>query len=1629
MEIKDDALTSFELPSLPEHHVSRSNYVRFVYDRLNKDNRVLIVKGPDGTGKSTFLNEFVRSYPDRTLSFFIGSDMLSSSPYIFLSEMCEQMEDLLSLQRSQINNDVSFTQRKEYYSTLYHQLVKTSRQKKISFFFVVDGLDFITDKGNETSIINLLPFDAQEGIYLIASSQIDTQLPFEHDSLSLPNFSQAETANYLNDLCLSDEKLNEIYSACDGLPGYLAELRREIYLMVPIDRVLFNLPKGYKSLLERNWKHQRIADDHFALDLISLLSCSDLPLSINDLSRITGKEPDLIFEKLSHIYLFIIENFEKPIKFISDAHKKFAGEKVISRKSGSEALIINFLENTPYERKTVQYLPVLYYRARNFDKLMNLINNEYLSRTLQTERDLDLIINNTRFVANNAYEQNDPENLYKYSIIGSILNSMLINTKYEGEVDALLALDDHQTAILIANKAVLPEDRLQLLVKICWDLKKKNLSIPDTILTDIDQLILEIKPSRKIRDRILEIAADLFHFNQNSAMNLINKFGSSVDGKIMDLLLLLLSIKLEDEPSTVDILSSKISDESIKNIVQVNSPIIGNLEVEQLIAKVEQINDHSAKLYMLRSWCNINRKNPKAFRVVVYACELLTSSIEFTLPMRHLRQIAEPLQSCDDESIQEIIDRIDILKNTAIENPISEKIRLELLLAAVETRIGNKNGYYRLHNTYSRLEDIIDLDIKCYCLSRFLISVPEIFPNDNEFIENIEQRLLIDFTELVNNSADQYEITKHIIRAVTSVNPYLAKEFAGKLNTQSNRDNAYNDILKVYIDANSSNISFDYIKSIIDSISQSEKKNWAIVLILRILSEQKSIGCIIEARKLLDSVMGFKNPQIQCFAYVYISKLYFEAGDISTANSFLDLMINAWEEIDDRWSQIEICYTLLTIIKKDAPQFSKKFILKNNEYKSNTPLAEANIVEIYINTIRLIIRLLPDMLKNKNYPIIITKLVDYIKQIPSLSTQAILYCDIALILYSLGQQSDAESIMKEKIIDCLESIQDQEEKAQTIMHIAPVLFKYSLEYFEGEINSVSPGKKEQAYLRVIKYLLSGRNPDDPVDMDKLIIEIDYPKILQVCTMIEKLESDWAIFSSIDMLINQLCKPDPKKEYQETCILIEKHALIIIKKLIEIINKKLPDKDNILHEGYKIVCLSMLVRLKACYKNKMRATADWTIIPPSAELIRMTEAISNIADKAFIFAQIAPNIGFESMKLASDILEKSKAWIFQTKNIIDRINRLIALAEAWKKLNDIKSSKIFLQEALTITSMESQDTSYDEQIGAILELAHSIDPEYASSLTSSIQNPVIRERQNQSLQAKSLQNKPNEISNEQLGDDIHGLLNEAAFRLLKSFCSGRGYQQSDKVICDWLIKCNDASYDDVYNVYLWFIENNIMLNQRLNSSAMERTFNDLADCLHLIMDIGSILTRVKENRKSYLSPLSNIEVDSYPITSLDVRSQVEQWLANYDGERIKIYDAYFTHNDLDILKLIKPTIRVDIFTLWKSQNSPLIEIPEIEKRYRAKWIDICDVEPLETHIYIIGISTTGEGPLHDRYILGENEGIIIGTSISGLGKKDTSLHKIHDEEVNHIDNEFIAPILLGTIRIFKGQKLLIYNFTL
>jgi len=1632
-------------PNMPDPLIPRNTLIKWLHDRFSAERRVIVIRGADGTGKTTLLAQFAKSYPDRCFSFFVGKSYWDSRPLAFLRELCTQMQMIVTSKETEIEGD--FYEIRELFGRLYYQIARKARRQKKSFYFVIDGLEWVPERsGPDKNIIDLLPCDPRDGVYLLISSAPGRDFDFDHHVEPIQLFSPPATESYLEHIGINDiDAVEQIYDACGGMPGYLAQIHRELRSGISVDEVLTSLPSGFQELLEREWERAGVTgkDDDILISL-AIIAHSQSPLSTQDLAGMIGIEKGRFEEQLASVPQVQLIPNEQSISFVTDAHRRFVTNKLDDYMLSAYKALIGYYKREPLSKSSQNQLPILYKRMKRFDALKSYVSADNLIRMLQETQDLSLLRRNVQMVAREAYTKEEWQVLAQYALMSSILRELSTKSALESEIEALLALGDYEESADIAFQAVLPEDRLQLLARIGSYMKQRdNLPISPDMRSDLERMVSEIEPRDRLRQRVIEIAADLFYVHPQAAKDLVERVARvDASGRLMDVILAVLTLRLEGEAArSAETLRSRISDQSLQDFARVNSPIVADFTPEQVLAEAEELQDTSGKLFLLRSWCNANRENPRAIRVVIVALEIMTASTDYAPSMRHLRQFAEPLLVNEEDEVYELVDRFDLLKDTAIGKPADEAVRLELLLASIEVKRSEEKAHKRLLDTYLKLVNIPELDIRCYCLTRILLSLHKIDPDDSlRMEEEIEENLPAEYENLLAESASHWTLTRKLLRALTNHKPKMAIEFAGKLNTIDRRDRAYREILQVYTDRAPQCIDLSFIEDVFSKISERARRDWALVEVLARFAEKDLFSRLPHAREsvnrhFIDEISNIQAPRRQSLAYAHAISMMSSAEKKKEAGNLYKKMIDAWSSIDQRWRQVQTGFDLAAIVADKAPELAREVLKLTRKKRATTPLAQDSFVELYINVLKLAIRAFPDIIKSQDYSEDRRELIKAIDFVPSCAIQAQLIADLALHHPLPDKEPDFQDIVEKDVLPRLESCEDAEAYINTVIQIAPCLFQYERELLRTKLSELSPSQRDRALGNVVSYLLSNRPPSDPVDLNSLNVRLDYLSALRACETIAQMSSDSATYSYLSCLVNQLVQTDRRNPKYEKCVLIERNAVNIAKELKKIVDNNFPDSDNIQHEGYLIASQSSIARLRdAATHDYHRAEQRWRRVAPTwADISQAAQGMSipNAADRAIVMAWVGKDMYMSKPKMAKELLEKSRDCIDEIPNIIDRSGRLQALANSWQQVDDEESAKHFIEEGMSILEAWDWDQTRDQVTGQFLELAHSLDPEFAASLTSTVDNPLIRYGLEQDMASRNLKSQPDKLEEHKLDiPDLQYLTGKTAYRLLRSLCSGKGLAQQRKVVGQWMYFVIDAQFEEVYNVMAWAIENNLAQTQALHAPSLGATYSGLLDSLQMIWRIGNLLLGVERHTGDlqHRIPALPPSLQLFSVGSQDEAIDfLQDWLMKNAEGYVKIYDPYFDVVELDVLRGIPVDVRVHVLTSWKAQG--VFDDPDIARRYKDAWNQISDSQPPETHFYVLGTREKNDSPMHNRYYITAESGLEISTSRSGLGRKDSSVRYLKTDEAARIESEFVDQLIVNPPLYFKEERLIVHTFTL
>lgn len=152
---------------------------------------------------------------------------------------------------------------------------------------------------------------------------------------------------------------------------------------------------------------------------------------------------------------------------------------------------------------------------------------------------------------------------------------------------------------------------------------------------------------------------------------------------------------------------------------------------------------------------------------------------------------------------------------------------------------------------------------------------------------------------------------------------------------------------------------------------------------------------------------------------------------------------------------------------------------------------------------------------------------------------------------------------------------------------------------------------------------------------------------------------------------------------------------------------------------------------------------------------------------------------------------------------------------------------------------------------------------------------------------------------------------------------------------------------------------------------------------------------------------------------------DRWIADNVKSKLLICDPYFGPDDLWVLATVlryAPGAEVVILTSREKYPSGK---PSAEEQFRTRWREMSDQDPPSTEVVMCGFADSGKLPVHDRWWLADSAGLRPGTSLSGLGSRESRLNEVDPSELS-ADRAMIEEYSKRRLRKTPDGRVLQYS---
>lgn len=1582
--------------------IDRSSLLDTIDNIFSANTDLLIIRGQEEIGKTTLLKQFVARHSGSVISVFINAQSRwAYDEQNILTEIYQSLIDLLN-QKSDVIENITLGAIRE----LYIKLSRRMRLRNKYVYFVLDGIDEIpsSDHGCRKAIMDMLPIGYHNIRFLISTEHsIGVSKSREYFT---PPFSNDETEALFLGLHFNRKQIEEIRKTFRGIPGHMIALRRIAARHTDLSAMLDDLPKSLPEVFELEWRSVELAPDYL-LDALAIITFDRKEYTHALLANVLEQQVETIKKKIEG-YSFIISSPDNVLSYTSDSYRKFASNKLRARQTRVNNILIDYLLKNPQSDDALRNVPAHLFQAKRFDDLLKYLSPTHFTTLLERSESLVSIQQKAELGVNTARELNRYGDLFRFGVQLSSTALVAGADIWRTEIEARIALKDYAAAKRIAHSALLKENRFHLLVVVAKMQRELDLSIDVDVLEQIDQLYNEIY-FEELGDKSLEIAADLVFVRPSLAIQVVEKASKSRAEKVeLDWELAHLSFEAakgqlpkEREFKTAQLIQSKLNDASAQQFAAAAWVLLGTYSAIEVISEVEKIADTSARLSLLRLWAKRNRRRSDAMEIVKYSLDLAISDTSYSVTAQVLQDLAQPLPFIEDEGNRKTLLGTFEAQLIAAERlgPTDDYVSLVLSMIKSEYIHDKAFAFLKLIDLFLYITYISDVSTQASCLARYIVALMIIDTNyELERSERLHSIASEQFSSTIENllkdSAEHLAAVNTVISTLSRHQYDLAINVAQKLNSRYKRDDAYLRIVKSICDEQLNREQISNAIHACQAIRSMRLREIGIHTVIRKVFNEKEPPQLSDEiiKELSKQAMNIELIDLRCRAigtiYRWLQKEQ-RANFSSLASELKERLEKSWEIIDTAWVKTDVGFELVKILSVPDENLARSLLSKCDTVRRDQVFGVNTSIEVYTLCIQLAVRSLSGLLYRKlDNEMDFNRLDELIMHVPCRGTQALIWADIAMRFNAAKRFDECKRIVSAKIyprIDALFAVEPR--LADTVLaRSSCAIYMGNQLYAIERIQKLPLPNRDDAWFDICENIIFKNNPFDAFERQQKIEQrLSYEEIGELIIIANNIFSDnllYCIISDISQIV---------ASKRNRSVISSQQKGEIIRKLEALINSKLPNPEFINHDGWKILAIAQLERIRHSGKQVWES------------LLQQARGIPNIADRVLVLATLAEMSWGDASRNNGELFEEAYLLVPRIPMILDRIMRLRSIASDCLLSNPSIARKCLSDAMSFAIGADAGDEYAADERRLIIDLAYKIDPSLADKLADmGDADPArLRARAELKQEISVLKCKQEIISNDEIfssrrsNAQINNVI-EAAGRTLASLNAGRVQPLERDKVQECVRFASARPFSQTHPVFALAIE------------SMVKRYRDTPEANNYLRPIFDGAMRASElawrvaARTTGMIPVPNAETPSPEISSsLLVRvgerdravQFIEDWLKTKASQYLKICDPYFSPEDLEWIKRVQsiaPSLRIQILTSMSYQREVGIS-DDPASRYRAYWrVNLADQVAPDTEIWIVGTEKDGSFPIHDRWILSVESGLRLGTSFNGLGSRESEI---------------------------------------
>jgi hypothetical protein len=1635
-KVVDCTTLSSTFPNSVPHEISRDAILNLVDEFFSSDIQLVTLDGKPDVGKTRIMAQFALRRPSNTITVFIKpNSWFMQEPGLLYADIASQI--YWALNEEELTDPHSANE--PLIRQLSFDLQRLAKRTGQMYYFLIDGMEDVTDGLAQFAgtLMAVLPLEYANFRFMFTGDAKwvpkNVLSKLRRKDYPVPGLTLEETIAYFDGCDLQRIEAEELYKSCSkGTPGYLASARRLIDAGMPASKLIEQLPESLPSPFQLEWQAIENAADQL-FNILAVLSFDTNPHSVADLAALFETDPALVRKDLSSCgFVELPSTDDSPVTYVSTSFRRFAAEKLSTRRNAVwERLAQHLLAQTNTD-KALDLLPSYLEKAGRPQELLGVLSpTSFLLLVERTDSFIPLQRQSLMGLDTSVKLKRLGEAL-RFGVQLAAIADVSTSRLARAEVRARLAIGDYETALALAQSAVLKHHRLQLLAAIARFQRERGLTPETTVLESLDRLANQID-LREIGDDIVELASDLMYSRPELAMKVISSVGPRTsDDRSMDWALVRLSIAASinrgsesaDLSATVKDLRSRIKDPVARRFSSAISLVVGNYTPAEVLTEVNNLESVGDRIFLLREWCTHTRTPEKAAEIIDYAVHLAIRTTAYSPTAKDFRDLALPLPKIIVEQIPALITAFDIQREAARRiGPTQDYVQLQLLLAEAEGRVSQRNAGQRLLQTYYDVRDIADLETRIVCTGLLVAASPRIDPG-GAFEDTADVRKVseVDFVDevraLLRSTADHYVISRRIIEAVAISRPELAMQIANELNVQSRRDDALKDVVEQNLVGPVQDRPLEFLESVLGKFGDVDTEDEVVQHVLVALGQATPIllkELVPKISKYLERACTILNPTVACEALSSALVILHKTGRSGALTQQVESALSArWESMGDPSEKLEAGYDIVVALADCARETAGSYLRTTDELKAeHTGLTGTT----YMSCLRLAIRafsgLLPRQLESSAD---FERLTLQIERVPSRLDRVWLWSELAMRCFINERSDDGKRVVNQKIRPLLDKLREPAEFdwRQAVTISAPALYEVNSVTALDVILALPSDSRDTALDRVLRFRMTNVPSGDPFEVgEDAGYNIDFSGCLEILKLVEHFDVDVQVYRYIESVASSAVWRHNRHQFTET----QKNE--IAQTIRAVASKKFPSPKWIKHEGFAILADAQAFRL---LREK---TVDWR------PLVQRARSLPNDSDRVFVLAYLAQCMhgGHLTEKLA--LLREAKAIAENIPSTYDRVERLRLLASVARDIDIVLARSLIVDAMRIVKNSDNPDAS--EARRRLVDFAYQLDPDLASSLASSLDDDAARNAARRRIEYQKLKSDlldSSDAGQVELSADEDDYA-QAAWELLGYLNAGRAEPRDVAQTLKFVRIAGDQALTSAFPIFSWVIENAIV--RRAHAEEAKRMVREMFEATMSASEIAAAVVSRAIGQAVAIPTKPFTKDHERIIIPADQRERAidyfERWLIDHGKEYLKICDPYFGPKDLDVLKIVlsvAPDLGITIVNSRKQQEQEKVEWPwdDFYMRYWQKHFS--GQVPPRTEIVVVA-GRAGELPVHDRWWLTNGAGLRLGSSFGGIGKsRDSEISILTDSEVAE-RSEITDSYITRSKREHRGEKLTYQSF--